>query len=38
MATVDAIEDLTGLDKATQLDVLRRRMATTVGHRANAYR
>lgn len=33
MATVDAIEDLTGLDKATQLDVLRRRMATVPGGR-----
>ncbi|OZD64632.1 hypothetical protein [Rhodococcus sp. 06-1460-1B] len=33
MATVDAIPDLTGLDKATQLDVLRRRMATVPGGR-----
>ena len=33
MATVDAIEDLTGLDKAAQLDVLRRRMATVPGGR-----
>ncbi|MCJ0894677.1 hypothetical protein [Rhodococcus sp. ARC_M5] len=33
MATVDVIEDLTGLDKATQLDVLRRRMATVPGGR-----
>ncbi|MCC8930486.1 hypothetical protein [Rhodococcus sp. I2R] len=33
MATVDAIADLTGLDKATQLDVLRRRMATVPGGR-----
>jgi hypothetical protein len=33
MATVDAIPDLIGLDKATQLDVLRRRMATVPGGR-----
>ncbi len=33
MATSDAIPDLTGLDKATQLDVLRRRMATVPGGR-----
>ncbi|WP_256991075.1 hypothetical protein [Rhodococcus sp. 06-235-1A] len=33
MATVDAIEDLTGLDKSAQLDVLRRRMATVPGGR-----
>lgn len=33
MATVDAIEDLTGLDKSAQLDVLRRRMATVSGGR-----
>ena len=33
MATADAIPDLTGLDKATQLDVLRRRMATVPGDR-----
>jgi hypothetical protein len=33
MTTVDAIPDLTGLDKATQLDVLRRRMATVPGGR-----
>ncbi|MDZ7914436.1 hypothetical protein ACIGGF_24740 [Rhodococcus sp. NPDC078407] len=36
MATVDAIENLTGLDKATQLDVLRRRMATVPGRREHA--
>jgi hypothetical protein len=36
MATVDAIKDLTGLDKATQLDVLRRRMATVPGRRDHA--
>ncbi|MEW2018807.1 hypothetical protein [Rhodococcus sp. NPDC076796] len=33
MANVDAIEDLTGLDKATQLEVLRRRLATVPGGR-----
>ncbi|TFI40908.1 hypothetical protein E4P29_22210 [Rhodococcus sp. 1R11] len=33
MATVDALADLTGLDKAAQLDVLRRRMATVPGGR-----
>ncbi|MGF0313688.1 hypothetical protein [Rhodococcus sp. IEGM1428] len=33
MAIVDAIRDLTGLDRATQLDVLRRRMATVPGGR-----
>ncbi|WP_052058730.1 MULTISPECIES: hypothetical protein [Nocardiaceae] len=33
MATADAVPDLTGLDKATQLDVLRRRMATVPGGR-----
>ncbi|MBY4128091.1 hypothetical protein HQO83_06795 [Rhodococcus fascians] len=33
MATVDAMPNLTGLDKATQLDVLRRRMATVPGGR-----
>ena len=36
MATVDAIEDLTGLDKSAQLDVLRRRMATVPGRRDHA--
>ena len=33
MATVDAVADLTGLDKSAQLDVLRRRMATVPGGR-----
>ena len=33
MATVDAIPDLAGLDKAAQLDVLRRRMASVPGGR-----
>lgn len=33
MATADAVPDLTGLDKATQLDILRRRMATVPGGR-----
>ena len=36
MATVDAVEDLTGLDKSAQLDVLRRRMATVPGRREHA--
>lgn len=33
MATVDAVADLTGLDKSAQLDVLRRRMASVPGGR-----
>ncbi|MGF0313786.1 hypothetical protein [Rhodococcus sp. IEGM1428] len=36
MATVDLIESLTGLGKATRLDVLRRRMAAASGRRDHA--